>query len=162
MMPPGWLMTKTPPRAYFRQITDTGFIKIGFTEKVYIVPDMRMVNNGTIYMNELQMLGDYKRELIWQREADQRPCLELQIIPGEGQNPKLLNFTWNATVQDYEFIDIQVYFDNPEVVSTGFEPDKLRVRFNDPMLFLGVNGHVIDKQTRVIEKFFKRQAPRTI
>lgn len=74
----------------------------------------------------------------------------------------MLNFTWNATMQDYDYIDIQVYFDYPEVVSTGYKPDKLRVRFNDPMLFLGVNGHVIDKSTRVIEKQFRRQAARNI
>jgi len=30
------------------------------------------------------------------------------------------------------------------------------------MLFLGVNGHVIDKSTRVIDKQFRRQAARNI
>ena len=83
-MPPGWLKDKNPPKAYFRLMTDTGKVRIGFTEKVYIVPDMRMVNNGTIYMNELQMLGDYKRQLLWQKKADQYPVIQLEVIPGEG------------------------------------------------------------------------------
>ena len=95
-------------------MTDTGLIKIGFTEMVYVVPDMRMVNNGTIYMSELQMLGDYKRELaIWSKEAEQKPVLQLDIIPGDGQDANMLNFTWNATTQEYQYIDVQVYFDNP-------------------------------------------------
>ena len=51
-------------------MTDTGLIKIGFTEDVYIVPDMFMINNGTIYLSELQMIGaNYHRELVWSKEA---------------------------------------------------------------------------------------------
>lgn len=113
-MPPGFLMSKKPPKAYFRLMTDTGLVKLGFTEMVYVVPDMRMVNNGTIYMSELQMLGDYKRELgIWSKEAEQQPVLQLDVIPGDGQDANMLNFTWNATTQEYQYIDIQIYFDNP-------------------------------------------------
>jgi hypothetical protein len=68
-----------------------------------------------------------------------------------------LTFTWNATNQTYGELQINILFDKPEIVSTGYSPDKLKVRFNDPMLFLGVNGMVIDKDTRVIEKNLRRQ-----
>jgi hypothetical protein len=30
------------------------------------------------------------------------------------------------------------------------------IKFNDPMLFLGKNGFLIDRYTRVIEKIIKR------
>lgn len=39
----------------------------------------------------------------------------------------------------------------------GLTPDRLRVRFNDPLLFLGLNGKLIDEETRIIEKNMKRQ-----
>lgn len=70
--PPPIFKATEPPKAYIRTISDSGLIRVGFTESVYIVPDMRMINNGTIYMSELQMLGggNYHRELIWSKEAD--------------------------------------------------------------------------------------------
>jgi len=51
---------------------------------------------------------------------------------------------------------VQIYFDKPEIVSTGYTPDILKVKFNDPMLFFGVNGLVLDRETRLIEKSLRR------
>jgi hypothetical protein len=66
-----------PPKPYFKLITDTGIVKIGFTDSVWVVPDMKMVNNGTIYLSDLTMLGgkNFKRDLVWQKEAEQFPVL---------------------------------------------------------------------------------------
>jgi len=91
------LKTTEPPKPYFKLITDTGRVKIGFSNSVWIVPDMKMVNNGTIYLSDLNRLGNFKRELSYLKEAEQFPVLELEVIPGSGQNGKDLTFTWNAT-----------------------------------------------------------------
>lgn len=57
-------MATEPPRAYFKSITEYGLVKLGFTEDVWRVPNMTMINNGTIYLSDLELIGNnFKREL---------------------------------------------------------------------------------------------------
>jgi hypothetical protein len=78
--------------------------------------------------------------------------LELNVLPGIGQDASKLTYSWNATQMTTGDINIQVYFDNPEIVSMAQTPDKLQLKFNDPLLFLGTNGKVIEANSRVITK----------
>ena len=71
-------------------------------------------------------------------------------MPGEGQEIDHLGFSWNATYQRAKELKIQIHFDSPEAVSTGQTPDRIQVRFNDPVLFYGQSGKLIDDSSRVI------------
>ena len=119
-----------------------------------------MINNGTIYLSDLQKMGNVRLLGVkdWDSKADQFPVLSLSIIPGQGQNEKDLGFTWYVTNQTSSELEIQVQFNNPWYVSSGYSPDKMLIKFNDPMLFLGKNGFLIDRNQRVIEKVIKRQS----
>ena len=53
-----------PPKPFFKIITDTGLIKISFTTDVFNLPEMKMINNGTIYLSAFDMIGsNFKRFL---------------------------------------------------------------------------------------------------
>jgi hypothetical protein len=45
------------PNPYFARMTSTGLVQIGFTSQIFKIPDMRIVNNGTIYLSQLQILA---------------------------------------------------------------------------------------------------------
>jgi len=50
---------------------------------------------------------------------------------------------WNVTSETETRLAIQLYFDEPLMVSTEPFPDSLRVTFNDPSIFIGKNGLVM-------------------
>lgn len=57
-----------PPNPFFKEITNKGFITIGFTSDVVVRSNLTMFNNGTIYLSDLEMLpspvsGMPKREM---------------------------------------------------------------------------------------------------
>ena len=52
-----------PPRPFFKDFKTDGKLIVGFKSDVYIVPDLKMINNGTIYLDDL----DLKRELAAER-----------------------------------------------------------------------------------------------
>ena len=99
---------KKPPKPSIIQTTDTGKFVIGFSSDVYKVPDLRMINNGTIYLSDMQKLGNTRLlgTTDWDSKADQFPVLSLSVIPGDGQNLKDLSFTWNITNQTSSQLDI--------------------------------------------------------
>lgn len=51
------------PRPFFKDFKTDGKLIVGFKSDVYIVPDLKMINNGTIYLDDL----DLKRELAAER-----------------------------------------------------------------------------------------------
>lgn len=78
------------------------------------------------------------------------------MIPGLDQVNDL-NFTWNVTKQNTEELEVHLYFANPELVSTGSTPDEMVLTFNEPLLFLGVNGLMISSETRVLRRTLLKQ-----
>jgi hypothetical protein len=42
-----------PPNPFFKLITDVGKVVVGFSSDVFIVPNLSMINNGTIFLDEL-------------------------------------------------------------------------------------------------------------
>lgn len=114
-----------------------------------------MINNGTIFLSDLEFISDwFHRGLM---PAEDVPVLELAVLPGVGQTNELI-YWWNVTNQDRSgTLFLQIYFDQPGLVSTGDMPDIVQVKFNDPLLFLGTNGRIIDTETRVVKKTLSRQ-----
>ena len=53
-------------------ISDTGRFVIGFTSEVFKVPDLRMINNGTIYLSDLQKMSNARLLNVtdWDRKAE--------------------------------------------------------------------------------------------
>ena len=47
------------PKPFFKEMKAEGKVIIGFQSDVYVVPNLQMINNGTIYLSDLE----HKREL---------------------------------------------------------------------------------------------------
>ena len=54
-------------------------------------------------------------------------------------------------------MQIQLYFENPLMVSANVIPDKVRLTFNDPTLFMGMNGLIMKRDSEIIEKYLIQQ-----
>jgi hypothetical protein len=84
-------------------LKDDGKIVIGFQSDVFVVPNLQMINNGTIYLDDFQA----KRELSAERDLGVTttinkkkksfPVLQVEVLPGGDSNPADLNFVWNVT-----------------------------------------------------------------
>ena len=65
-----------------------GEIKIGFTSNIFKIPDLRMINNGTIYVSDLQkMTADKSFSRILpklDKSVKQLPVLSVEVVPGDG------------------------------------------------------------------------------
>ena len=71
MRNPPVILDKKPPKPYVISVSDTGRLVIGFTSDVFKVPDLRMINNGTIYLSDLQIMGNARllKGLDWDSKA---------------------------------------------------------------------------------------------
>ena len=72
-----------------------GKIIVGFRSDVFVVPNLQMINNGTIFLSDLQ---GYGREL--RLRPDDIPVLQVEVIPGIESNATELSFVWNVTKQE--------------------------------------------------------------
>lgn len=52
-----------PPNPFFKDLKVDGKILIGFQSEINIVPNLEMINNGTIYLEDLQGYSNSLREL---------------------------------------------------------------------------------------------------
>ena len=68
-----------------------------------------------------------------------------------------LGFTWNVTALSERQLEINLYFDNPIMVSSNPIPDKVRMTFNDPSLFIGINGITMENTAMVVERYLPAQ-----
>ena len=50
-----------PPEPFFKDLKVDGKILIGFQSEVNIVPNLEMINNGTIYLEDLQGYSKSRR-----------------------------------------------------------------------------------------------------
>ena len=89
------------------------------------------------------------------------PVLQVEVIPGLESNETLLGFTWNVTAETERELEIHLFFDNPWYISSNPIPDKVRLTFNDPSLFIGINGITMENTAQVVERYLPSQVPRT-
>jgi hypothetical protein len=69
-----------PPNPFLKEVKNDGKILIGFSSDVKIVPNLQMINNGTIY------LEDFGRELavstVINGKKKSLPVLQVEVLPG--------------------------------------------------------------------------------
>jgi hypothetical protein len=51
------------PNPFYKEFKADGKILIGFKSEVNIVPNLEMINNGTIYLDDLQGYNPKRRDL---------------------------------------------------------------------------------------------------
>ena len=92
---------------------------IGFQSDVYVVPNLQMINNGTIYLEDLKPRG--ARELGVSTTNNQskksKPVLQVEVLPSIDSSPADLQFVWNVTQEDSRSLNVQLYFEDPLKVS---------------------------------------------
>jgi hypothetical protein len=90
---PNWI--PVPPTPYFKSISSQGKVIVGFNNDIKTVPNLTMINNGTIYADQL----GFGRMLL-KKEINNRPripVLKIEVIPGPDSNVTELSFKWNVT-----------------------------------------------------------------
>lgn len=76
----------------FVEITNLGKAVVGFSHDIRIVANLTMINNGTIYLDQIG-LG----RALSIAEKQRVPILQVQMLPGPDSNSEDLTFTWNVT-----------------------------------------------------------------
>jgi hypothetical protein len=114
-----------PPKPFFKDFKPDGQVILGFQSDVYVVPNLQMINNGTIYLDDFKN----KRELAADRmlgvtttinnKKKRIPVLQVEVVPGLESNAADLQFAWNVTQQEAKSLHVQLYFENPYKVSAN-------------------------------------------
>lgn len=86
-----------PPNPYFQEVTALGEVVIGFESEIKVVPNMTMINNGTISIDHLDSI--FSRRLN-SDETHTVPVISVEVIPSKQSNSSELTFLWNATAED--------------------------------------------------------------
>jgi hypothetical protein len=116
---------KVPPKPFFKDFKSNGQVILGFQSDVYIVPNLQMINNGTIYLSDLkdnrELAADRKLAVTTRNNNQKKriPVLQVEVLPGSESNPADLQFTWNVTQQEAQSLLVQLYFENPYRVSAN-------------------------------------------
>jgi len=103
-----------------------------------------LINNGTVIANA----SSTKRSLAIKTFSNKQtlPSFQVELHAGVDSNPEDLRFTWNVTVEKKDELHVQLYFENPSLVSAHTDKDNITVTFNDPELFIGMNGLLMSEQ----------------
>ncbi len=100
-----------------------GKILIGFQSEVNIVPNLEMINNGTIYLEDLQGYNNSRRQLgistVFKAKKKKKPVLQVEVIPGPDSKVQDLSFRWNVTGENAKTLELKLYFDYPLNVSSN-------------------------------------------
>ena len=112
---------------HLRDIEHTGTILISFSEDMRIIPDLRMITQGTVEV-----------------KGEQRPVFDVEVIPGRDSDPEKLSFEWNIVEMTLRTVELQLFFEEALQVSANFEPDILRLSFVDKYMFVGTNDMPIE------------------
>ena len=88
-----------PPNPFFSSIDSRGKVEIGFNSDVFAVPDLQMINNGTIYLDDLQVKTRELAVTTTKKARTRVPVLSVEVIPGLESNATELTFRWNVTMQ---------------------------------------------------------------
>jgi len=123
------------PKPHVTKIEQDGVVEITFSEPIELVPNLTIITNGTVDV-----------------DGKTSPVLELEIFPGEDSDPAKFNFTFKVVTQTPTKLTLQMVFDNARFVSAYGDKEKLLVYFRDPLIFIGVNGLVIEQEHRNITR----------
>ena len=100
---------------------------ITFSEDMHIVPDLKMIEEGTVEIGKEQL-----------------PVFKVEVIAGEDSDPSRLLFTWHIVEMTERKIFIQMVFNEAIYVSAKLDAEILRVTFVDKYTFVGRNNLPIE------------------
>lgn len=103
------------PVPFISKISFDGIVEISFSVDVYIVPNVTILNNGTIEIDE-----------------EVYPVLQIEVESGGITDQKRLNFTWEVVKQTARKLYLQLHFHDPIFVSANPERDLFKATFRDP------------------------------
>ena len=87
-----------PPNPFIKDMKVDGKILIGFCSEILTVKSLQMINNGTIYLEDLT------RELavttVQNGVKKSIPVLQVEVLPGIESKAQDLAFSWNVTSED--------------------------------------------------------------
>jgi hypothetical protein len=99
-----------PPNPFIKEINQKGFLTVGFTSDIIVKPDLTIINNGTLYLSDLEDISympppinpaTLKRQLnreLPRKNEEKVPVLKVEVLPGsEETNSTALSFTWTVT-----------------------------------------------------------------
>ena len=130
-------------KPFFTKITHDGEVQINFTEEIFSVPDLELINSGTVLVDDKVV-----------------PVLALDLVKAEDSNERKQILSWEVISQTSRQLRIKVKLDGAMFVSLEGEPDLIRATFNDPLLFTARSGVQIKEENKVISKELPPQLPK--
>ena len=109
-----------PPKPFIKETTQQGKVMIGFSSDIRKVPDLQMINNGTIFLDQLMPHRNLRGKINPRNlERVRIPVLEVNVFPGLESNVSDLQFIWNVTQEDAKSMEVQLYFMTPLKISSN-------------------------------------------
>jgi len=102
-----------------------GRLHVKFSRNIQFVPNLDYLNNGTIYLDELQLETRQLDALSNDTARERIPVLQVDVLPGQEQDLANVKFTWNVTMQNNRTMDVRLYFETPGLISSTLTPDYL-------------------------------------
>ena len=89
------------PNPFIKEVTHLGKVSIVFSSDVFVVPNLQIINNGTIYLDQMtphrNLRGRINPKFV---DSVRIPVLEVNCIPGLESNATDLQFIWNVSHVD--------------------------------------------------------------
>jgi hypothetical protein len=82
-----------------------GTLEIEFDTEIFKVPDLLMLSNGTMYLDESMLNATMANETSIERRlkstnSKRIPILQVKVLPGPDSDLADLGFSWNVTSQE--------------------------------------------------------------
>ena len=60
---------------------------------------------------------------------EDKPILDVRVMPGAYTEPRDAYYRWNITRWEEKALDIQLWFENPDLISVNEDPEKIQIVF---------------------------------
>lgn len=121
------------PVVNIKKVSNAGSLEITFSE-IMVAPPLDQIQSVKVIINGKEL-----------------PALEVAILPGFYSTPENLTFTYNITSYTPKLLTIQLNFDDPSIVSSLDDPDKVQVKFNGYYFFFSDQGRTIKEDTKLVK-----------
>ena len=134
------------PNLTVTSITNTGKIKISFSNKMF-VPPLEQINKAAFpAANHARMLS---------KIVEKVRALQVRAIPGSESFKRNLTLSYNITSFKERSMEIQLYFDNALAVSSNSIPDEVEIKVPGNFYYFDTRGNVLPKDTAIRMKLPK-------
>ena len=107
----------TQPVPAIEKVGARGLVEIKWNQNMRKPRSFEEIEQGTV---------------MWKGEhgsIDEKPILDVQIVPGSFSNPEDTNYSWNITKWEDKELNLQIWFKYPDKISTNEDPEKIQVIF---------------------------------